>query len=533
MAETETRTHVFISYCSEDRPWLQELQSRLATLEEGGRIELFDDTEIPPGAEWREAIEAALSRARAAVCLISPAFLESDFIVNLELPNLLRRARDHGVTILPVIVAPTEGYRASELGRFQAVNRLDESLESLRDDDAARARIWDRLAAALLALAQPVTETTRAPRAAGDPDDERQLAACVERLAGDLRANRSLVFFVGSAAVRHADGRPPRPTAISRALLEDLAEDDEHPDLEPLLDVVGQLYALRLDEDALESMVHKEMARHFADVDSLPAIHLRLAELLAHLRGRRHGERASIAAPILIVTTNFDLFLERAFLAAGLPFTRLVHHRDARTIDVNEYREVATAADHEVTIGGGEDAVTVYLDDAVDLRSKLPRCGHRRFVAGGEPGLRDLPLSTFTPPYLYKLHGSEDADDSCAISCEQHLAFLTRVLRHDAIPREVRALVAGSLVLFLGYDFLDADFRIASQLFFGDERGAEPPVYAARMAPDRDPSGRFLEPLLWPSLRRKSRRRWRIDPVLAAAGEEVLRRVDQALAPAG
>ncbi len=59
-----TRDKVFISYSRRDKEWLARLQKMLTPLIRGGTIDLWTDTEIKAGANWKEEIENALSRAR-------------------------------------------------------------------------------------------------------------------------------------------------------------------------------------------------------------------------------------------------------------------------------------------------------------------------------------------------------------------------------------------------------------------------------------------------------------------------------------
>jgi hypothetical protein len=75
-------------------------------LEREGVIDLWDDTKIAAGTNWREAIETAIESSTAAVVLVSADFLASEFISEYELPTLLLRAKASGTIILPLIVAP-------------------------------------------------------------------------------------------------------------------------------------------------------------------------------------------------------------------------------------------------------------------------------------------------------------------------------------------------------------------------------------------------------------------------------------------
>lgn len=87
----------------------------------GGEIKLWDDTRIKAGSLWREEIEKSLATAKAAVLLVSPDFLASDFISAHELPRLLEAAKDEGLKILWLAVRSSM-YQNTEIERYQALN---------------------------------------------------------------------------------------------------------------------------------------------------------------------------------------------------------------------------------------------------------------------------------------------------------------------------------------------------------------------------------------------------------------------------
>jgi hypothetical protein len=118
----EKQHRVFVSYSHADREYLDRLLVHLKPLERDGRLDLWVDTQLRPGDKWQKAIENALTKATAAVLLVSADFMASDFIINNELPPLLRSAEERGTRIIPLLVKPSRFSRDSTLKHFQAAN---------------------------------------------------------------------------------------------------------------------------------------------------------------------------------------------------------------------------------------------------------------------------------------------------------------------------------------------------------------------------------------------------------------------------
>lgn len=164
------RTTVFVSYCRRNKRWLERLRVHLTPYERRGVLDLWDDSRIETGEQWRAEIDRAIERAAASILLVSADFLASDFVNVHELPKLLRKAERAGARVLPIIVEPCELSVHPALAAFQALNSPQQPLAAM--SRAETERVWARAATTIGKLletpARPEARAGREKAPAGD-----------------------------------------------------------------------------------------------------------------------------------------------------------------------------------------------------------------------------------------------------------------------------------------------------------------------------------------------------------------------------
>ena len=173
-----------------------------------------------------------------------------------------------------------------------------------------------------------------------------------------------------------------------------------------------------------------KVAQYFRAVLGRRYLRQWLRDLFHHpfAHGPVHQLLAEVPAPLLIVTTNYDELIERAFQDRGRPYDLVIHQTDA------------------VEWGG---AVIHWPHGATEPEFASPK------------SLRiDLSRTTV----IYKMHGGVDgldaARDSFVIDEDDYTDFLVRVADKAAIPAIFAEAVSTRSFLFLGYSLRDWNFRM-------------------------------------------------------------------------
>jgi formylglycine-generating enzyme required for sulfatase activity len=157
------RCGVFVSYSHKDRKYFDEFKGMLQPVIRDGRLEVWDDTRIRPGEDWRGEIRAAIESARIAVLLVSQPYLDSEFIAENELPPLLEAAEKEGLIIYWYCVSSAL-YEQTPIARYQAAHDVGRPLDHLTRP--RRMALWKETCAKLIGLGSPGPMASTQPRAA-------------------------------------------------------------------------------------------------------------------------------------------------------------------------------------------------------------------------------------------------------------------------------------------------------------------------------------------------------------------------------
>ena len=93
---------IFISYSHEDEEEMKFVYRHLRPLERYGKLECWHDKKMSGGDAWRQGIKRQLDQCSIAIILISIDFLNSEFIQNHEVQQMLERHARDQLRIYPI-----------------------------------------------------------------------------------------------------------------------------------------------------------------------------------------------------------------------------------------------------------------------------------------------------------------------------------------------------------------------------------------------------------------------------------------------
>lgn len=121
---------IFVSYSHKDKIWLDKIMIHLKPLIRNEKIRVWNDNQIRPGSKWEDEIKNAIDESRVALLLVSANFLNSDYIMDHEFPQVLENSKK-GNTLIYWIAIGHSLYKETELSNIQSVNNPTFPLQQL------------------------------------------------------------------------------------------------------------------------------------------------------------------------------------------------------------------------------------------------------------------------------------------------------------------------------------------------------------------------------------------------------------------
>lgn len=131
-----SKPKLFVSYSRKDKKYLEKFKVQIASLKRKNIIEDWNDQEIIGGDVWEDILKHQLETADIIVFLVSPDFIASDYIYDIEVKKAIERHRKGEVIIVPIIIRPCD-FNSLEISKFQALPKNAQPISKWVDDDEA------------------------------------------------------------------------------------------------------------------------------------------------------------------------------------------------------------------------------------------------------------------------------------------------------------------------------------------------------------------------------------------------------------
>jgi SIR2-like domain/TIR domain len=463
---------VFISYRRSDAPSASRQLAEALKLRFGSEEVFFDTRDVAAGSKWRSDAVLRVQEADVVLAVIGPHWVAVaeerahrskldptvEDVVRLEIETAFK----HGRIVVPVLVDDAE---------MPPRETLPKPFRPLADVQAQMLRhaSWDRdveaLAEALGHIAQrfrPMRPSPELP--VRSPGAARRTDA--ERVASHLAAGK-VVMVIGSGANavdrdgpwQHGAGSLPSASELAHYLAQSFGMGSESDDLAR----ISQHVSLTEGRVDLEEAVRELLIKAECEPGS---IHRFAARLPGRLRDLGH-ERYQ-----LIVTTNYDATLERAFEAVHEPYDLVVF------VATGEHRGRFVHVPWWNREGGGPTPIAV----------------PNEYVA--------LPFDEFGAldrTVIVKLHGGRvdlgpagpHLRDNFVITEDDYIGYLTQSPIASLVPVQILDKLHEGHFLFLRYRMRDWTLRVFLQRIWREQR------VGARSWAVEDPGVDVVDRELW------------------------------------
>ncbi|HIE02691.1 MAG TPA: TIR domain-containing protein [Thiotrichaceae bacterium] len=153
--KSNKRDKIFLCYERDSgSKWVDELTRNLeAHLKQRDGVTpddiLWSDKSLEPNDDWEDNIFKAIDTSTIAVCFLSTFFFGADYIIDTELPRILKQRKEGLISVHLIFVSSCEDlFYKSFLNIYciQTANEPDKPLDIL-ESDGIRSRVLSKVAA--------------------------------------------------------------------------------------------------------------------------------------------------------------------------------------------------------------------------------------------------------------------------------------------------------------------------------------------------------------------------------------------------
>ena len=143
-AKSDKPLSVFISYSKDDKSYLESFRKYLKPLERKGSIQIWDDTKLKAGEDWKSAIENQLNTADIIIFLVSSDLINTDYVWDVEMKTAFARHERNEVHVVPVILRDC-GWLDTDFTRFNALPDKGRPVSTFKTQDDAWLLVYEKL----------------------------------------------------------------------------------------------------------------------------------------------------------------------------------------------------------------------------------------------------------------------------------------------------------------------------------------------------------------------------------------------------